>query len=128
MNEQDLSRAITDAVRVVYMQTGGPGLEARDYREALAFELRKRGMTAERVDVPAGKYPGVELRKPETIDMIVNDRVIVAVYAESKGLKPAVEAKVLGHLRISYLKLALIVNFGVENVKQAVRRVVNTEV
>ena len=47
-------------------------------------------------------------------------------YAEGPAAEERYEAAMLAHLRLTGLKLGLIVNFGERSLRNAVRRVANT--
>nr|PZN54188.1 MAG: GxxExxY protein [Chloroflexota bacterium] len=118
MTEQQLTRLISDAAAKVHEALGGPGLELPPYRDALAYELRQRGLAVEKRTIPPGKYPGVTITRAEPIDMIVNDLVIVEPKVD---WKPQYEAEALAHLRMTGLKQALIINFGAHTMRNAIR-------
>lgn len=124
MNETELSRLIVRAAEDVHKSMGGIGLSAAAYRDALTYALTQHGLSVEARTVPAGSYPGVKLSRPTRVDMIVDDSVIVECKTE---LSDVDEAQALSHLRITGLKLALIINFGASSLRGAVRRVTNYE-
>ena len=124
MNETELGRTIGQVAAEVHKSMGGIGLSAAAYRDALTYALTQRGLTVESRLVPAGTYPGVKLSRPARVDMIVDEKVIVECkIATDEGD----DAEALAHLRITGLKLALIINFGSDNIRSAVRRVTNYE-
>lgn len=118
ITEQALARLISDAAAQVFETLGGPGLELPPYRDALAYELRQRGFTVEARTIPPGRYPGVTITRAEPIEMVVNNQVIV----ESKlDWQERYEAEALAHLRLTGLKLALVINFGARTLRNAIR-------
>jgi GxxExxY protein len=124
MNENELSKVIVDAVIEVHRTLGGPGLLERVYQDALVRELRQR-----RVKVACEKqlpvlYKGHVLSTSLWIDMIVGDLVIVECKAV-EAYNHIYEAQTLTYLRLTGLKLGMVVNFGKRLVKQGIRRVVN---
>lgn len=126
MNEVELGRLIADVAVQVHQTIGGAGANLAVYRDALVYELGQRGLTVERRIIPAGNYNGVKLTRPKTIDLIVDDRVIVECKAVPK-YKEVFEAEALADLRVTGLKLALIINFQETSLRTAIRRVVNVE-
>jgi GxxExxY protein len=96
MNETELSRIITDAAQQAQRNAGGVGLEADDYRRALAYELKQRGLEVSQQTIPPGNYGGVKIRRAEKIDLIVNDLVIVECRA-APHYDPVFEAEALAH-------------------------------
>ena len=124
MNETELSRQITRVADEVHKSMGGMGLTPIAYRDALTYALTQRGLSVESRTVPAGTYPGVKLSRPLRVEMIVDERVIVACKTETDERD---EAEALALLRVTGLKLALIINFGAASLRGAVRRVTNYE-
>jgi len=124
MNENEISKAIVDSAIEVHRELGGPGLLEGVYEEAMAEELTKRGLKVERqLQVPImykGKKPGVPLR----LDLKVNSLVLIDNKAVTEW-NLIFEAQMLTYLRLTKLKLGLVINFGEQYVKNGIRRVVN---
>jgi len=124
VNENEISKYVVDAAIEVHRVLGGPGLLESVYEEALLFELVQRGLKVQRqVPVPI-VYKGNSLANPLRIDAIVNEKVVVECKALSQH-NPIFETQLLTYLRLSGLKLGLLINFGEKFVSQGVRRVVN---
>ena len=103
---------------------GGPGLLESVYEEALVWELQQRGLEIRRqVSLPI-PYKGHMLAPPLRIDLIVAGLVIVECKATSQ-YNTLFEAQTLTYLRLSGLKLGLVINFGERLVKNGIHRVVN---
>ncbi|HVU13953.1 MAG TPA: GxxExxY protein [Phototrophicaceae bacterium] len=124
MTEDELSRHIVNAAIEVHRTLGGPGLLESVYEEALVWELKNSGLTVERQKELPIVYKGVVLASPLRIDTIVNNRVIVECKATT-DYHPVFEAQALTYLKLTGLKLALVINFGEKLVKMGVHRVVN---
>jgi GxxExxY protein len=108
----------------VHRALGGPGLLEGVYEEALAWELAKQGLKVERqVQVPI-QYKGHTLGTPLRLDLLVEGCVVVECKATAE-YNPIFESQVLTYLRISGLKLGLVINFGEKIVKEGIHRVVN---
>lgn len=124
MDENEISSVVVVAAIEVHRELGGPGLLESVYEEALAFELRDRGLEVSRqVSVPLA-YKGRDLRSDLRLDLIVNQKVIVEVKATSTH-NPVYEAQTLTYLRLLDLRLGMVVNFGRPRVTDGIRRVVN---
>lgn len=124
MTENDISRHIVNSAIEVHRTLGGPGLLESVYEEALAWELAQAGLDVKRqVSVPI-LYKGHALSTPLRIDLIVGERVIVECKATTKYLD-IFEVQTLTYLRLTELKLGLVVNFGERLVKDGIHRVVN---
>jgi GxxExxY protein len=124
MNENQISRVIVEAAIEVHRVLGGPGLLEGVYEEALVEELRLRGMKVERQQPVPVNYKGKVLATPLRLDLRVNDLVLVECKAVLEHNK-LFESQLLTYLRLSGLKLGLVINFGQRLVKDGVNRVVN---
>ena len=108
----------------VQRELGGPGLLEAVYGEALVEELTRRGLKVERqLQVPI-IYKGKRLGNPLRLDLKINGLVLVDNKAVSQW-NPVFEAQMLTHLRLTGLKLGLVINFGEQWVKNGIHRVVH---
>ncbi|HOE00512.1 MAG: GxxExxY protein [Kiritimatiellia bacterium] len=124
MRENEVSRAVYESAIEVHRALGGPGLLEGVYEEALAWELATQGLKVERqVQVPI-QYKGHTLGTPLRLDLLVEGCVVVECKATAE-YNPIFESQVLTYLRISGLKLGLVINFGEKIVKEGIHRVVN---
>lgn len=124
MDENEISRVIVDAAVEVHRTLGGPGLLESIYEEALVEELTLRGLTVERQQPVVVSYKGKVLATPLRLDLRVNGLVLV----DNKSVtahNPIFEAQMLTYLRLTGLKLGLVINFGERFVKDGIHRVVN---
>ncbi len=124
MHENEISGIIVDAAIEVHRTLGGPGLLEDIYEEALAEELRLRRLLVERqLPVPI-IYKGRTLSRPLRLDLKVERLVLVDTKAVVQW-NPIFEAQMRTYLRLSGLKLGLVINFGEQFVKNGIYRVVN---
>jgi GxxExxY protein len=101
----------------------GPGLLESIYEECVCRELLLRGIPFRRqVDVPA-EYKGLPVDVGYRLDVLVDERIILEVKAVEQ-LMPVHTAQVLTYLRMTSLRVALLVNFNVPVLKQGIRRIV----
>ena len=123
MDENDISYKIRGAIYEVY-NTLGPGLLESVYVEALVFELERSGLKARKeVPVPVF-YKGKTLRLGYRIDILIENKVIVEVKSV-ESLAKVHHKQVLTYLRITGLKLAILVNFNEEKIESGIFRKVN---
>ncbi|TLD40096.1 MAG: hypothetical protein JETT_3641 [Candidatus Jettenia ecosi] len=124
MHENDISKIIVGCAIEVHRVLGGPGLLESVYEEALVFELERSGLNVQRqVFVPI-IYKGNALSSPLRMDVMINNKVIV----ECKALityNTIFEVQLLTYLRLTGLKLGLVINFGEALVFKGIHRVVN---
>jgi GxxExxY protein len=124
MTENEISKVIVDCAIEVHRELGGPGLIESVYEEAMMEELLRRGMKVERqLPVPI-VYKGKILGMPLRLDLKVNDLVLVDNKAVTQW-NPIFAAQMLTYLRLTGLKLGLVINFGEQYVKNGIHRVVN---
>lgn len=125
MQDEDIiSRQIITAAIEVHKTLGGPGLLESVYEEALAWELEQQGLNIERQKALPIEYKSVILNSPLRIDLLVHSLVIVECKATT-AYYPIYEAQLLTYLRLTKLKLGMVINFGERLVKNGIKRVVN---
>ena len=124
MDENEISKIIVDAAIEVHRTLGGPGFLESAYQEAEAWELLKRGLEVEREKVIPIIYKGHELGSPLRLDLLVNGKVIVECKA-TVNYNTIFEVQTLTYLRLTGLKLGIVINFGEKLVKNCIHRVVN---
>ena len=101
----------------------GPGLLESVYEECLACELRKRGLTVERqLSVPI-VYDGVALESPLRLDLLVEGKVLIEDKAVEKMI-PLYQAQALTYMKLADVRLAFLINFNVELIKEPPRYLV----
>lgn len=123
-DEDRISRAIVGAAIEVHRILGGPGLLESVYEEALAHELESRGHAVERQKIVPIRYKNRSLGTPLRIDLLIDGLVIVECKSVAE-YNPIFEVQTLTYLRLTNLKLGLVINFGGKLLKDGVHRVVN---
>lgn len=124
MDENELSNIIIKSAIEVHKTLGGPGLLESVYEEALVWELRKQDLKVERQKVVPIRYKDIVIANPLKLDIVVNDILIIECKAAT-GYNNIFEAQLLTYLRLTGIKLGLVINFGEKVVKQGIKRVVN---
>ena len=124
MTQNEISKIIVDAAIEVHREIGGPGLLEDIYEESLAEELRLRGLFVERQLYVPILYKGRVLGKPLRSDMKVEKLVLIDNKAVTEW-NAVFAAQMLTYLRLTGLKLGLVINFGERFVKNGIHRVVN---
>ena len=124
MHENEISKITLDAAIEVHRTLGGPGLLESVYEEALAWELRQRGLNVERQKLVPIKYKGRTLGTPLRLDLLVGGKVIVECKATT-DYNSIFAVQTLTYLRLTGLKLGLVINFGERLIKDGFHRVVN---
>lgn len=123
MKENDLSYKIRGAIFKVY-NTMGPGLMESVYIAALAHELRSSGLNVQKeVPIPV-YYEDTCLEVGFRIDLLVENRVIIEVKSV-ENLAKVHHKQVITYLKLTELKLAILVNFNVDDIQEGICRKVN---
>jgi GxxExxY protein len=123
MTENEISSLIIGAAIEVHKQLG-PGLLESSYEICLAYELRQRGLeVSTQVGLPI-VYKEVNLETGYRIDLLVEKKVIIEVKAV-EGFSDIHLAQILTYLKLSDMKLGLLLNFNVSIMVDGLKRVVN---
>lgn len=108
MLHEELSHAILGAAMKV-LNTLKPGLDEKAYENALAIELRKRGLRVEQQKRFNVYYEG-ELVDTLVPDLLVESLVVVDPKV-TEDFTPTHIAQMTGYLAVTQLRLALLLNF-----------------
>jgi GxxExxY protein len=123
MTENEIAKQILDAAFVVHTKFG-PGLLESVYEVRLGYELQKRGLTAKRQKPMPIVYDNIRFSEAFRSDLVVNGKVI-AELKSVEALLPVHAKQLLTQLRLSGLKLGLLINFGEAHLKNGIKRVIN---
>ena len=102
----------------------GPGLLESAYKECLFYELKSAGLNVEKEKPLPLIYEQVKLECGYRVDLWVENRLIIEVKAV-EALNNVYLAQTLTYLKLSGIKLGLLINFNVVMLKDGIRRVVN---
>ncbi len=102
----------------------GPGLLESVYETCLASELIDRGIRVERQKGLPVTYKEITLESGYRLDLLVNDKVIVEIKAVEL-LSPLHKSQLLTYLKLSGLRVGLLINFNVPELRKGVQRIVN---
>jgi len=101
----------------------GPGLLESVYEVCLCHELHKNGIVFERqVSMPV-LYDGLRLDAGLRLDVVVAGCVIVELKAVEQIL-PVHKAQMLTYLKLSGIRLGLLINFNVPTIKTGIQRII----
>jgi GxxExxY protein len=123
MTENEIAKQILDAAFVVHTELG-PGLLESVYEVVLAYELKKRGLLSERQKPMPIFYDNIRFDEAFRSDLVINGKVI-AELKSVEALLPVHAKQLLTQLRLSGLKLGLLINFGEAHLKNGIKRVIN---
>jgi len=124
MKLNELTYAIIGAAMKVHRALG-PGLLESAYEACLAYELQKLGFRVERQKPIPVVYEDVKLDCGFRADLLVEGQVVVELKAK-EALHPIDGTQVLSHLRLLSLQVGLLINFHVCDLKDGIKRIVNS--
>jgi GxxExxY protein len=119
---EEAARQVVDAGLKIHRLLG-PGLLESAYETCLAHELALRGLSPRRQVAFPILYEGRKLDTGFRIDLIVDERMIVEVKAVDE-LSSVHKAQILTYLKLSGLRLGLLINFNVTLYRQGIKRFV----
>ena len=123
MNENEIAKLIVKAAIKIHRRLG-PGLLESVYEKILAYELQQIGLQVKVQEPIPITYDDVIFKEGFRADLIVNNKVIIELKAIKKIER--IHFKILlTYLRLSNLKLGLLINFNTELVTNGIKRVVN---
>ncbi len=124
MTENEISAQILDAAIMVHNEIGGPGVLESYYEQALAYELAIRGLKVETQKQIPILYKGKEIGPPYRLDMLVEGKVIVECKATETN-NPVFISQIHTYLKLTGIKLGVLVNFGMRRIVDGYVRVAN---
>jgi GxxExxY protein len=123
MRPNEVSHLVIAAAMKVHSALG-PGLLESAYDACFLYELAQAGLhTEHQVRLPV-VYNTVRLSTAYRVDFVVQNCLIVEIKCVEK-LLPVHLAQVLSYLKLSGLKLGLLINFNVPHLRHGIRRVIN---
>ena len=121
--ENSISYDIRGAAFKVYSKLG-PGLFESVYETAMIYELKKKGRKVRsQVELPV-IYEEEKLELGFRLDLLVDELVIIEIKSV-EALAPVHYKQLLTYLRLTGLKLGLLINFNTEEIEKGIIRIVN---
>ena len=102
----------------------GPGLLESAYEAALVFELIKGGLNVKTQVMLPMIYETIKMDNGYRLDLLVEDKVII----ELKSVEILLDVhhkQLITYLKLSKLKLGLLVNFNCDDISKNIFRKVN---
>jgi GxxExxY protein len=123
LHENEISREIVDAAYKIHRRIG-PGLFESVYERILRYELERRGLLVLVQHPVPVIYESVQIDEAFRADLIVHDKVIIELKSVEK-IVSVHKMQLLTYLRLSGLRLGLLINFNVPIIKDGITRVAN---
>jgi GxxExxY protein len=122
MDINDLTGEVISAAIEVH-KILGPGLLESAYEECLCRELELRQIPYERQKELPIEYKGIKLDCGYRLDVLVENRLVLELKA-CDALQPIHKAQLLTYLKLTGIKVGLLINFNVPMLKQGIKRMV----
>ena len=124
MKEEDvLAKRVLDEAFRLHTELG-PGLLESVYEQVLAARLRKAGLQVETQKTIPIVVDDLTIPDAFRADLVVGGKLIVELKSVEE-MKPIFAKQLLTYLRLSGLKLGLLLNFGAPSLKNRIERVAN---
>ena len=123
MTENEISKIIVDLSYKIHTELG-PGLFESVYEEILYYELIEEGLDVKRQTSIPVYWQELKMEIGFKSDLIVEDKVIIEIKSV-ESLAPVHFKQLLTYLKITKLKLGLLINFNENLLKDGIKRVVN---
>ncbi len=123
MTENEISRVIVDASYRIHVELG-PGLFESVYEEILSYELMKKGLYISRQKTIPIVWEEIKMEHGFRADLIVENKVLIEIKSV-ESIAPVHQKQVLTYLKLTNLKLGLLINFNEAYIKNGITRIVN---
>lgn len=123
MTENELATIAVDIAFKIHT-TLGPGLLESVYESAFAYELHKQGIKFTRQQEIPAKYEDVVLNVGFRADIIMENKLLIELKS-IENIEKVHHKVVLTYLKLSDLKLVLLINFGKNLIKDGIHRKIN---
>ena len=123
MHENEASELVIGCCLKIHKQLG-PGLLESVYKEALGYELVQSNLKYFRQKSIPISDATVRLDVGFRADVVVEEKVLLELKSAERIL-PVHKKQILTYLRVSGLKLGLLINFNVPLLKDGITRIVN---
>lgn len=121
--ENDLASIIVDCCYHIHVNLG-PGLLESVYEEILFSELTEIGLNVERQKQLPVVWKNKKLDLGFRTDLIVENKVIIEIKSVVE-IHPVHPKQLLTYLKLTGLKLGLLINFNSPLIKTGITRIVN---
>ena len=125
-DERDPLTSIVIGAAIEVHRELGPGLLESVYQSCLNEELQQRRISFLAQHRMPLIYKGVPLNDEFVLDLYFPDRLVVELKAVEK-LMPIHEAQLLTYLRLTRIKVGLLLNFNVSVLKDGIKRLVSSQ-
>jgi len=123
MTENEIAKIVVDCCFKIHT-TSGPGLFESVYEEVLCYELLKRNLDVKpQMELPV-IYDNIKMDIGFRADIIVENKLIIELKS-IEAIAPVHKKQLLTYLRLTDMKLGLLINFNEALIKDGIHRIVN---
>ncbi len=123
MHENEISKLIVDVAYRIHAQLG-PGMFESVYEEIMFYELNQQGLFVEKQKGIPVVWNELKMEIGFRADIIVENKVIIEIKSV-ETIAPVHPKQLLTYLKITGLKLGLLINFNESLIKNGITRIVN---
>ncbi|NOU46160.1 MAG: GxxExxY protein [Bacteroidales bacterium] len=123
MTENEIATIIVDVSYHIHTSLGA-GLFESVYEEILYYELTERGLNVEKQKAVPVFWKGMKIDIGFRADLIVENKVIIEIKSV-ETLAPVHKKQLLTYLKLTDLKLGILINFNEALIKNGITRIVN---
>ena len=123
MTENEIATLIVNKCYDIHIKLG-PGLLESVYEEILAYELTKLNLKVERQKAIPVIWEDIKMELGFRADLIINNKVIIELKSV-ETIAPVHPKQLLTYLKLTGLKLGLLINFNEKLIKNGITRIVN---
>lgn len=122
--ENDLSKVVLDTCFKIH-KLYGPGLFESVYEELVCYELEKQRVFFERQKPIPLVHETVKLEAGFRADVII-EKVLLVEFKSVETIADVHYKQVQTYLKLTGLKLGLLINFNSALLKEGIKRIINT--
>jgi GxxExxY protein len=123
MSENEIATKIIGIALDIHRHFG-PGLLESAYERALIYDLEESGFDVKKQMCVPYQYKKVLINAAFRIDIVVNDLVLIEIKSVEE-LDPVHFSQTLTYLRLTGIKLGLLINFNTNLLKNGIHRIAN---
>jgi len=123
MTENEISKLIVNTAYEVHVELG-PGLLESVYEEIMFYELKSKRLFVERQKPIPLIWKNNKMPIGFRADLIVNEKVLIELKSV-EIIAPVHKKQVLTYLKLTDIKLGLLINFNENLIKNGITRIVN---
>ena len=123
MSENEISKVVFDLCLLVHKKYG-PGLFESVYEEIICYELNKLNISFTRQQAIPLIHEEIKMDLGFRADVIIENKVVIELKSV-ESLSPVHHKQLLTYLKLTDMKLGLLINFNVVLLKDGIHRIVN---